>query len=457
MSGDMSGKGKKKNSLTVFATGTLFVTFVICCCVYGSIVIPQLAEKNVRATMLPDVATRPYEEPAVEETVPEEIVKGVKNVSIDVINPGMEDGSKGGSANAMPLYAGGTVSFTVLDEADRFYVFLQDTDAYRYPNEFAQYEGSFDAGHIIQVFALSDDGWAAVYEDGIKYVVADRIVQTEKPESWNDADSINTEDVASTTAGEGGALLGTKFFFPIAGGTSYVVSETTQLRSIPDMNKSGSVTVDQGTAIYVLGISDDGWAVAQLDGVNYYIKTSLLNEITAYDFDYGLDSGEQETAETGNTESGSEESSEPAAATPAPQAAAAEDPSNTAPDTEAGSLLKMVNDLRAEYGLAPLTWSDDLASCASTRAAELPYASDEQNMSHIRPDGSEWWTVNPSIMYGENIACGQQSASEVFQAWVNSPSHKENMLSSSYTTMGAAVCISSDGAYGTYWAQEFGV
>jgi uncharacterized protein YkwD len=117
----------------------------------------------------------------------------------------------------------------------------------------------------------------------------------------------------------------------------------------------------------------------------------------------------------------------------------------------------MVNDLRAENGLAPLSWSDDLASCANVRAAELPYASDDQNMAHIRPDGSEWWTVNSSIMYGENIACGQQSASEVFQAWVDSPSHKANMLNPDYKTMGAAYCVSGDGAYGTYWAQEFGV
>ena len=82
-----SGNGKKTNSLTVFATGVLFVTFVFCCSVYGSIVIPQLAEKNVRATMIPDVATRPVEAPAQTQEVPEEEVKGVKNVSIDVIKP----------------------------------------------------------------------------------------------------------------------------------------------------------------------------------------------------------------------------------------------------------------------------------------------------------------------------------------------------------------------------------
>ena len=114
MSEGKEQNGKKRSNLTAVATGIMFITFVLCCCMYGYIVIPQLAEKNVRATMLPDVATRPVEETQVEAPAPEEVVKGVKNLSVDVINPGMEDGSKGGSSNTMPLYAGETVCFTSL-------------------------------------------------------------------------------------------------------------------------------------------------------------------------------------------------------------------------------------------------------------------------------------------------------------------------------------------------------
>ena len=123
MSEDVRQDGKKKNNLTTLATGLMFITFVLCCCMYGYIVIPQLAEKNVRATMLPDVATRPVEETQAEAEASEEIVKGVKNLSVDVINPGMQDGSKGGSSNAMPLYTGETVCFTELDIENCFYVF----------------------------------------------------------------------------------------------------------------------------------------------------------------------------------------------------------------------------------------------------------------------------------------------------------------------------------------------
>ena len=435
----------------------MFVAFVVCCCIYGSIVIPQLAEKNVRATMLPDVATRPVEVAETEQAEIEEVVKGAKNVSIDVINPGMDDGSKGGSSNVMPMYAGETVSFILVDTENCFHVFLQDTDSYKYPSDFAEYLGTFDAGKIIQVMAVSDTGWAAVYDGGIKYVEASNLIQTVKPEMWNDEDTVDPASLSSTSAGEDGALLGSKFFTVIPGGKFYVVSETTQLRNVPSADASGSVAVDSGTMINVLAFSDDGWAQVEFASKVYYLKAALLKEPLAEEM-AGTEDGAAADGDTGSSaSSGSGSGSSDTSVTPAPQAPSAEVVINTAPNTEAGSLLAMVNELRADNGLPPLSWSDDLASCASIRAAELPYATDDQNMAHIRPDGSEWYTVNPGIMYGENIACGQQSASEVFQAWVNSPSHKANMLSTDYTTMGAALCVSSDGAYGTYWAQEFGV
>ena len=222
MTGNTNGK-KQKSKLTFFATGTMFVTFVLCCCLYGSIVIPALSEKHVRATMLPDVATRPIEDIEPAEEVPEEIVKGAKNVSIDVINPGMEDGTKGGSMNALPLYAGETVAFTLLQPDECFYVFIVDTETYKYPSDYSEYEGTIDAGHIIQVIAFSDNGWAAVYDDGIKYVESSNMVPTIKPETWNDEDTIDPASISSTSAGEDGAILGSKFFNEIPDGKYYVI------------------------------------------------------------------------------------------------------------------------------------------------------------------------------------------------------------------------------------------
>jgi uncharacterized protein YkwD len=58
-------------------------------------------------------------------------------------------------------------------------------------------------------------------------------------------------------------------------------------------------------------------------------------------------------------------------------------------------------------------------------------------------------------MYGENIAYGQTSVEEVFNDWVSSSGHYENLMNPNFRTFGAAVYI-TDSGYGYYWIQEFG-
>ncbi|MNO04115.1 Cysteine-rich secretory protein family protein [compost metagenome] len=49
---------------------------------------------------------------------------------------------------------------------------------------------------------------------------------------------------------------------------------------------------------------------------------------------------------------------------------------------------------------------------------------------------------------GENIAKGQKDPAEVMAAWMNSPGHKQNILSPNYTKIGVAY-------YNGEWVQEF--
>ena len=58
-------------------------------------------------------------------------------------------------------------------------------------------------------------------------------------------------------------------------------------------------------------------------------------------------------------------------------------------------------------------------------------------------------------MYAENIAYGQTSAYEVFEAWKNSSGHYKNMMNPDYRTFGAALYY-TDGGYYYYWIEEFG-
>ena len=122
--------------------------------------------------------------------------------------------------------------------------------------------------------------------------------------------------------------------------------------------------------------------------------------------------------------------------------------SSAAAVSAATAVLNLVNQERAKAGLGAVTWDDDLADCARVRASELPAL-----FSHTRPDGSDWYTVNSNIMYGENLAKLFYSADDVMVGWMNSPTHKANILEPGFTKMGVAVYEASDGSW--YWAQEF--
>ena len=121
----------------------------------------------------------------------------------------------------------------------------------------------------------------------------------------------------------------------------------------------------------------------------------------------------------------------------------------TATAAEAQATLALVNNQRAAAGLAALVWNDGLEQAAQVRAQEC-----ERAFSHTRPDGTDWWTVNSALMYGENLAMNYSDSSSVVNAWMASPGHKANIMNGGYVTIGVAAYQASNGSW--YWAQEFG-
>lgn len=111
--------------------------------------------------------------------------------------------------------------------------------------------------------------------------------------------------------------------------------------------------------------------------------------------------------------------------------------------------LDEINNERAAVGLSKLIKSGDLAAAAAVRAEEC-----DQLFSHTRPSGEDWWTVNSTICYGENLAFGYNNAKDVVIAWMNSPIHKELLLDKEFITCGLGVFTSNTGK--TYIAAEFG-
>lgn len=100
-------------------------------------------------------------------------------------------------------------------------------------------------------------------------------------------------------------------------------------------------------------------------------------------------------------------------------------------------MLSLVNAERAKYGIAPLTTREDLWSrVAMVRAAEI-----DQYFSHTRPDGRPWWTVldeagfDSDCLAGENIGYGYGNEQAVFNAWMNSEGHRENILRETFASL----------------------
>lgn len=114
-------------------------------------------------------------------------------------------------------------------------------------------------------------------------------------------------------------------------------------------------------------------------------------------------------------------------------------------------VLKLVNKEREKEGVSPLIMDEKLLSVAMQRAAEI-----NVYFSHTRPDGSECSTSISNVSlpaFGENIAAGQTSPTEVMNCWMNSSGHRANILSENYNAIGIG-CYKA-GNY-LYWVQIFG-
>lgn len=118
----------------------------------------------------------------------------------------------------------------------------------------------------------------------------------------------------------------------------------------------------------------------------------------------------------------------------------------------AQELLALVNAARAQYGLAALHLDQALCDCAQRKAQDLH---DARYFSHESARyGSAFDMMHTfGISYrtaGENLAMGYDAPAAVMAAWMQSATHRANILRSGYTTLGVGHV-----ADGGYWAQWF--
>ncbi|QYR19462.1 LysM peptidoglycan-binding domain-containing protein [Paenibacillus sp. sptzw28] len=118
-------------------------------------------------------------------------------------------------------------------------------------------------------------------------------------------------------------------------------------------------------------------------------------------------------------------------------------------------VVRLVNQERANAGLNPLTMNWELSRVAFFKAEDMR---DRAYFAHNSPIyGSPFDMIRAfRIGYsaaGENIAAGQASAQDVMNAWMNSPAHRQNILSPNYSQIGIGYCEGGSMRY--YWSQMF--
>lgn len=105
------------------------------------------------------------------------------------------------------------------------------------------------------------------------------------------------------------------------------------------------------------------------------------------------------------------------------------------------AITALSNKIREVKEIAPLTWNEKLAKAARQKAQDL---SDNNYFSHTSPAGKNFsrWISEANYDYqiiGENLAAGFTTNREVMKAWMDSPSHKENIMNTKYREVGVAV------------------
>lgn len=122
------------------------------------------------------------------------------------------------------------------------------------------------------------------------------------------------------------------------------------------------------------------------------------------------------------------------------------------PEKFPAEVLRLVNLERAKVGARPLKFAEDLAASALVRSRELPL-----KFSHTRPDGSKCFTAMPQVghILGENLAGGQTSPQQVVQAWMDSKSHRDNILNKQFKEIGIVYYYQSNSKFKHYWVQHF--
>lgn len=130
-----------------------------------------------------------------------------------------------------------------------------------------------------------------------------------------------------------------------------------------------------------------------------------------------------------------------------------------ASEITADMVIKLTNKAREKAGVAILVRNERLEKAAEKKAEDML---ENDYFAHVSPAGkSPWdWIQDSGYDYryaGENLAINFTDTEKQQEAWMDSPSHRKNILNSDYEEIGVAVVRGViDGRETNLTVQEFG-
>lgn len=104
-------------------------------------------------------------------------------------------------------------------------------------------------------------------------------------------------------------------------------------------------------------------------------------------------------------------------------------------------IINLTNTQRKDKGLAEVHLNPELSAAAAQKARDM-FA--HNYWAHVSPTGTQpwFWITESGYQYryaGENLARDFANAPDIVKAWMNSPTHRDNLLNPKYQDIGVAV------------------
>lgn len=122
-------------------------------------------------------------------------------------------------------------------------------------------------------------------------------------------------------------------------------------------------------------------------------------------------------------------------------------------------LIDLANEDRKDAGVEELLINEKLTHAAQMKADDM---AEKGYFAHVSPEGlTPWYWIGEAgyeyLYAGENLAVNFYDSEEVEDAWMNSPTHKANILSKNFKEIGIATAKGSyKGENSVFVVQMFG-